>query len=235
MSPEEREEFILLNDPFAKYLARQFQHLCDEPFDDLLQVARIGLIKACDQFNPNRGVRFSTFAVPTIRGMLQNYLRDHTRLTGRPLNVRRYNDAILKAKEKLSKQYSRNPTAEEIACEIGVAHGTVLDCKMFSWISNPLSLDDILGVSDGQPMTLLDTVGAVDASYEHIETSLFLDCAQTPLTKEEKVVIRELFIHEKSQIEVGKLLGCSQMQVSRVLRRALKKMRNYLLSIGESG
>jgi RNA polymerase sigma-B factor len=219
-----REELVRRFLPLARQIARRYRRGHDS-FDDLLQVASIGLIKSIDRFDPEYGTAFSSFAVPSITGEIKRYFRD-TQWTARvPRPVQERVLRLNRAVEQLTSRTGRPPTARELADVMGEDVEDVIEAMQAAASHDALSLDAPLGGKDGESSTYADMVGAVDPHYELIEYQGAIGRAMRALPERERLVLNMRFEHDHTQAEIAAKIGVSQMHVSRILRRALTRLR----------
>ncbi len=213
--------------PLARSLARRYAHT-SEPFEDLLQVACLGLLKALERFDPEREVAFAAFAVPTILGELRRYFRDSSWGVHVPRDLQERALAVSNAQEQLTNERGHAPSARELAEYLELPLGQVLDALLAGQAYDPLALDAPASFPGGDRdsgVTHLDTLGGEDERYELIELDATLAAALKHLPARERTIIRLRFIEELSQAEIGRRVGISQMQVSRLLRCSLAALR----------
>jgi RNA polymerase sigma-B factor len=210
--------------PLARQLARRYQRP-DEPLDDLVQVASVGLIKAIDRFDPERDTAFSSFAVPTILGELKRHFRD----SGWSLHVPRgMQEQVLKineAVEHLSGELGRSPNPREVADELRLPVEEVLEAMEAGAAYDTVSLDAPLRSSDDESTTYADSMGETDVRFEIVEHSATLGRALHALPARERTILYLRFAEGKTQVEIAERIGISQMHVSRLIRRALERLR----------
>jgi RNA polymerase sigma-B factor len=222
--PRAREELIERFMPLARKLARRYRS-AGQPFDDLLQVASVGLINAVDRFDPDHGTAFTTFAVPTILGELKRYLRD----TGWSVRVPRgTHDLALKVKQaerKLSAQAGRSPTVPQLAQYLEVSVEQVIEALQAAAAHRATSLEAPVNDGDHHRVTLTETLAAHDTRLELIVDSMAISAAWTHLSTLDRQVLALRFSEDLTQTQIAARIGVSQMQVSRILRRALTRMR----------
>ena len=200
-----------------------------EPMDDLVQVGSVGLLKAIDKFDPEKGVSFITYAVPVIVGEIKNHLRDHGWAVKIPRKLQTHRLAVQRAVEVLGQNLGRWPTVEEIAQATELTHEEVYDT--FELVSNgsPLSLDrEYTGNGSTEGFSLGDTVGRDDPEFDRRSDQIDLTNTLGCLSKREKSIIRWKFYAGLSQTQIAGRLGISQMHVSRLQREALNKLRRDL-------
>jgi RNA polymerase sigma-B factor len=210
-------------EPLARSLARRYAHT-SEPFEDLLQIASLGLLKALDRFDPERQSTFAAFAVPTILGELRRYFRDSTWGLHVPRDLKDRALEVGSAQEQLSGERGRAPTVSELAEYLELPCEEVLEGLLAGQAYVALALD--APCREGEDLlTHLDTVGSEDERYELIELDATLAAALGHLSSRQRTIIRLRFFEELSQVEIGRRVGISQMQVSRLLRRTLEQLR----------
>lgn len=194
-------------------------------YDDLFQVASLALVKALDRFEPSRGVKFASFATPTLVGEIKNYFRDKTRM----IRIsRRESEMVRKledAKAHLTAKYGRSATPEQVAEYMGLSVERVLELMEAQSAGYATSLDSYVAM--GEDSQLIKLVGSTDDAYEQIEDKDFLEYCFEHLNDVEKKVIEQRYGQNKSQREVAAMLGVSQMYISRIERRILLKFRNF--------
>jgi RNA polymerase sigma-B factor len=206
--------------PLARLLARKYQRR-QEPLDDLTQVACLGLLKAIERFDPDRGSEFPAYAIPTMTGELKRYYRD----VGWSVHVNRSLQErtmlVSRRFEELSRELGRSPTPDELAprCELAVEE--VLEARLAAGAYTALSLDAPEG-SDGRPA--LYALADEDPRYLAVENASVLGSVLRALPQRERSILELRFGEELSQREIGRRLGISQMHVSRLMRRALDRV-----------
>ena len=218
-----REELAERLLPLARDLAARYTYT-DEPFDDLLQVASLGLVKAIDRFDPERGTKFTSYAAPTILGELKRHFRDKGWALHVPRDLQERTLAVNRATEALSKQLGRSPKAREVAAELNCSVEAVLEAQEAGTAYDTSSLDQPLSGTEDESGSLLDTLGGIEAGYEFVEMSVAVGPTVRALPPREQEILRLRFIDDLTQREIGERVGVSQMHVSRLLRRALDKV-----------
>ena len=193
-------------------------------YDDLFQVASLALVKAVDRFENMRGIKFSSFATPTLVGEIKNYFRDKTRM----IRISRRDSELIRkmedAKEVLRSEYGRKVKPEDIAIYLGIEVERVLELMETQSAAYASSLDS--AISDSEDVKLMRIVGKTDDEFERVENRDFIKYCMTHLNDVEKQLVKYRYVYEKSQREVAVKLGVSQMYVSRVERKILEKLRN---------
>ncbi len=210
--------------PLARRLARRYEGR-GEPFDDLLQVASVGLVKAIDRFDPERGLSFSSYAVPTMLGELRRYFRD----SGWALHVpREMQERVLKvnaAVEQLSGELGRSPHPQQVADKLNLPVEDVLEAIAAHAAYDTASLDTPLHSGDNEGQTVAETLGETDERLALIEDRASIGPALKTLPERERLILHLRFVEELTQTEIAQRIGVSQMHVSRLIRRALERIR----------
>ncbi len=219
-SPELREQLVLRFMPLARSLASRYRRQT-ESFDDLVQVASLGLVKAIDGFDPERGRPFTAYAVPTILGELRRHFRDHVWNVRLPRGLQERTMKVDEETARLTDELGRTPTPSEVADRLGVAAEDVLEAIEAGHARRTLSLDaPRRAEEDSAPA--VEMLGDHERGYDRVEAELA--AAEAELDDREWRVLRLRFVEELTQREIGVRLGVSQMQVSRISRRALWKL-----------
>jgi RNA polymerase sigma-B factor len=225
-----REELAERCLPLARDLALRYTYT-DEPFDDLLQVASLGLIKAIDRFDPERGTKFTSYAAPTILGELKRHFRDKGWALHVPRDLQERTLAVNGATEALSKQLGRSPKAREVAAELGCSVEEVLEAQEAAASYEAASLDAPTSRDDDEAGSLVDLMGDEDSSYELVESRDAIASTWKALPDVERQVVELRFMHDLTQREIGERIGYSQMHVSRLLRRALDRLETAAAAV----
>ncbi len=227
-----RDELISLHLDLVQYLSRRFLSR-GEPAEDLIQVGFIGLIKAIDRFDLERGVDFTTYATPTIVGELKRYFRDKGRTIRIPRRLQTRDADLNQAVEVLSQRLQRAPTVNEIAEYLGLALDEVVEVLEASQASSYLSLDgSTKSGSDELGISLMESLGLEDTELLATENRAAVSDLLSRLSERERVVVYMRFFEGMTQMEIAGRLGISQMHVSRLLNKILEKLR--ATSHGES-
>jgi RNA polymerase sigma-B factor len=223
-----RDELVVVHLNLVRFLAVRFANR-GEPLDDLVQVGTVGLLKAIDRFDLERGVEFTTYATPTIVGEIKRYFRDKGWAVKVPRRLQELNLAVNRASDKLAIELGRSPTVGELAEHLKAGEDEILEAQELGQAYNLLSLDsEVSGETDKKSQTLADTVGVSDAGLELLEDRANLERAFRALTGRERVIIYLRFYESVSQTEIAKRLNVSQMHVSRLQAKALEKLRAVL-------
>jgi RNA polymerase sigma-B factor len=223
--PTDRDAVVERFLPLARQLAARYQR-AEEPFDDVYQVACFALVKAVDRFDVNRGVAFSSYAVPTITGEIKRHFRDRAWSVRVPRDLQEMALKVERAVSDLTRDLGRQPSVDEVAAVSGTDPEHVLEAMQASSAYRATSLDMPRAGGDDEPgATLGDTVGFVEDGYGRAEQRAMLDDLMRSLTAREREVVWLRFEHDLTQAAIGERIGVSQMQVSRVLRQAVAKLR----------
>jgi RNA polymerase sigma-B factor len=222
--PVTREALVRRYLPFAKNLALRYRG-ASESFDDLLQVASLGLVNAIDRFDPSRGTPFTAFASPTILGELKRHFRDRVWTVRVPRGLHDRMAEVEKAISELTVGLQRSPSVGEIAEKLEIDPGEVLEVLEANHNRRPLSLDRPMGNEESEETPAAEWVGDEDEGYELVEDKLALEGALPHLDERERLVLRLRFSEDMTQSEIAERIGHSQMHVSRILRRTLERIR----------
>jgi RNA polymerase sigma-B factor len=218
-----REELCERFLPLARDLALRYTYT-DEPLDDLVQVASLGLIKAIDRFEPGRGTKFTSYAAPTILGELKRHFRDKGWSLHVPRDLQERTLAVSRATEVLSKELGRSPKIREVAEHLGCSTEQVLEAQEAAASYEAASLDAPAARDDGESASLVDLLGDDDSAYELVEDRQAIASTWRALPEVERQVLELRFMQDLTQREIGERIGYSQMHVSRLLRRALNRL-----------
>ena len=233
--PRLRAELVERFLPLARQLARRYQR-AEEPFDDLVQVASLGLVKAIDRFDTSRDVAFSSYAVPTILGELKRHFRDRTWSVRVPRDLQELALKVDKAVTGLSRDLHRAPTVLEIGEVVGASEEQVLEALEAAGAYRATSFDAPRGSEDGDVGdTLGDTVGKEETGFGLAEDRATLHRLLQTLPVREREVLRLRFEHDLTQAEIGERIGVSQMQVSRLIRQSITRLRSAARVAGDVG
>jgi len=208
--------------PLAKAVARKFIGRGAE-LEDLEQVASIALFKALERFEPERGYRFSTYAIPTITGDVRNYLRDRTGLMRTPRDTRQRLHQLAREQEAFERENLRAPTAEELAHRMQMTPEELLTLLNSRNQSSYVSLDTPVG--DEGDTVLQDMLGSGDDGYERLERSEWMEWILSKVNETERELLLLRYREGLGQRDTARRLGVSQMQVSRLERRVLSRLR----------
>jgi len=218
-----REALVQRYLPLAERIARRYRG-AHGSLEDLVQVASLALVKAVDGFDTSRGVAFSSYAVPTIAGELMRHLRDTTWRVHIPRRTRELASKLDKRTEALQSRLGRSPTVAELADALDAREEEVLEALHAAQAQRAVSLDAPLD-TDGE-VGVAERLGTVDDRLAQVEDRLSLDdAADRVLSDRDRAVLAMRFSGEMSQSEIAERIGVSQMQVSRILRAALSRLR----------
>lgn len=238
MTLAEKEQMVLetnqINEERTEHFLKKYEHLVwkyarryslhSQMNEDLIQVGMIGLLLAIERFNEQRGSGFEAFAIPTIVGEMKRYLRDQTWSVHVPRRVKETGPRVHKKVEELTASLQRTPTVDEIATELKVPVKEVEDC-LHAWHSyQSTSLFKQINRED-EELTLLDVIPVYESELEHITHSLYVKELMEQLTEREKQIILLTVMDGFSQKQAAEKLGLSQMQVSRLKRKALENLK----------
>src|SRR3954469_20215123 len=206
--------------PLARALAGRYAGR-GEPLDDLVQVACIGIMKAIEGFDLDREVRFSSYATPTVLGEIKRYFRDKTWAMRVPRGMQELQLQIARARDKLTHELGRSPNVEELAEAVEAPFEEVLQTIQSQDARRTRSLEEPIG----DDMTLADSVGGTDPELGRAEIRVLLQDAFGVLSERDQEVLRLRFEEDLTQTEISKRIGVSQMQVSRLIRQSLARLR----------
>src|SRR5437588_1289548 len=222
-----REELVDRFLPLARKLARRYAG-AREPFEDLVQVASLGLVKAVDRFDVSRGTAFSSFAVPTILGELKRYFRDLGWSVHVPRGAQERALKLEEAQQKLSARRGHPPTVPELAEYLELSVEEVLEALETAGAHHSVSLDAPHTDDDGSSGTLASSFGEEDGRFELIDEGLTIATAAKQLPVHERRVLHLRFVQDLTQTQIAERIGVSQMQVSRILRHALGRLEELV-------
>jgi RNA polymerase sigma-B factor len=223
-----RDELVTMYLNLVKYLASRFRNR-GEPIDDLVQVGTIGLIKAIDRFDIDRQVEFTTYATPTIVGELKRYFRDKGWAIKVPRRLQELSFKVNQSMDVLTQRLQRSPTIEEIAEYLEVTPEEVLEAMETSEAYNFVSLESDRGSDGSDSFSILEYIGKDDQLMAVVDDRATLSAALKQLTPQEQKVLYLRFFEGLTQTEIARQLDISQMQVSRLLRKTLKVLRESIV------
>ena len=219
-----RDELVRRMLPLARRMARRYAR-DGEPFEDLVQVATLGLVKAIDRFDPMRETAFSSYAVPTMLGELKRYFRDHGWAVHVPRGMQERVMQVDGTVRELSRTLGRSPSAGEIAHAVGIPTEEVLEAMEAAGAYDAVSLDSHRFGDEPEGDTYADVVGSDDERYELVEYGATIAPALQALPARDRLVLHLRFVEDLTQAEIAARVGISQMHVSRLIRRALERLR----------
>jgi RNA polymerase sigma-B factor len=219
----ERHAMVERHLGLARHLALRYSD-SGESLEDLFQVASLGLVNAVDRFDPSRGVAFTTFAVPTILGELKRHFRDRSWAIHVPRDLK---EAALRVRRAIADHHGeRPPTPAELAQATGLSLEGVLEALEVAGVQRALSLDAPAGSGEEEGgAALVDLLGAEDADLARAQDRTLLESLMRAVTPREREILRLRFVEDLTQSQIGERIGVSQMQVSRILRGAIVRMR----------
>jgi RNA polymerase sigma-B factor len=226
--PADRDALVMDHMPLVKALARRYANR-GEPLDDLIQVGTIGLIKAIDRFDPDRGTALASFATPTILGEIRRHFRDRTWMVHVPRGLQDAHSAVNRTIDEMTSRLRRSPTVQEVATELGLSQDEVLDAIAAGAAYQPLSLSrPPSGLDDDESMG----VSVEEEGFEWAEGRAAIGDRVSELPARERHILALRFNRGMTQSEIAELVGISQMHVSRLLAKALKTLQD---SVGPPG
>jgi RNA polymerase sigma-B factor len=229
-SSAERDAMVERHLGLARHLALRYSD-SGEPLEDLFQVASLGLVNAVDRFDPSRGIAFTTFAVPTILGELKRHFRDRGWAIHVPRDLK---EAALRVRRAIAEHHGdRPPTPAELASATGLSLEGVLEALEVAGVQRALSLDAPASSDEDSTATLADLLGGDDADLARAHDRTLLESLMRVVTPREREILRLRFAEDLTQSQIGERIGVSQMQVSRILRSALTRMREAARGEGE--
>jgi RNA polymerase sigma-B factor len=208
--------------PLARSLALRFSH-SGESVDDLVQVAALGLVKAIDRFDPDRGFAFTSFATPTILGELRRHLRDTAWALRVPRELQERALVVARSANELTGTLGRPPTAAELAESTGLSVEDVVEARAAGTARHAVSI--FRPLSEGEDEPLADLLGAEDPGYAATDDALTSERLLASLPPREREILRLRYEDELTQWQIGERVGCSQMHVSRLIRQSLQRLR----------
>jgi RNA polymerase sigma-B factor len=218
--PRDLEELVARFRPLARRLALRYAR-GGEPLDDLEQVANLGLVKALQRFDPDKGFAFTSFAVPTILGELKRSFRDSAWSAHVPRSMQERSARVREATERLETEHGRPPTVSEIATRLGCEDEEVLEAMSALGALSSVSFD---APSPEEGLTVGDRIGGEDGGYELAEDLAAIQAALPTLSDIQRQVLELRFGEDLKQSEIAREVGVSQMQVSRLLRAAVDRL-----------
>ena len=210
----------------VRFLASGYKNR-GEPLDDLIQVGSIGLIKAIDRFDPSRGLEFTTFATPTITGEIKRHFRDKGWSVRVPRRLQELSKKVNTMTDQLTVELKRSPTVDEIAERLDVTVDDVLEAMESSGAYSSVPLE-AGGSEEEDAPSVIDRYATEDKELESLDDRMVIEETIRSFSPREQEVIRMRFVENLTQVEIARRLGVSQVQVSRFLRRTLKKVRDRM-------
>jgi RNA polymerase sigma-B factor len=223
--PVDRDLLVERFMPLARSLASRYLRR-DEPFDDIFQVACLGLLKAIDGFDTARGRAFSSYAVPTIVGEIKRHYRDRTWVVHVPRDLQDLTLAVDRTLQQLERELLRKPTVTEIADKLKLSDEDVLEALQASRAHRVGSLDAPVRDEEDPASTVGERIGIAEPGFALAESRAMLGRLMTVLSARDRLVLRLRYEQDLTQEQIGERVGISQMQVSRVLRQSIVKLRD---------
>lgn len=222
-----REKLVMSHLNLVRFIANKFKNR-GEPIDDLIQVGYLGLLKAIDRFDPSRGLEFTTFATPTIMGEIKRHFRDKGWSVRVPRRLQELSAKVNQATDTLTSQLQRSPTIAEIADYLDATVDEVLEAMESSSAYSSVSLEAPSGGDDDDTPSVIDRYATEDSDLAFTDDRVIIEEALASFSPRERDVIEMRFLKGMTQIEIAEKLGISQVQVSRLLRRTLKKIQDKI-------
>jgi RNA polymerase sigma-B factor len=219
-----RDELVTAHLPLVRYLARRFAGR-GESADDLMQIGTVGLLRAIDRFEPDRGLEFSTFATPNIAGEIKRHFRDRGWMVRVPRRLQELQGELAAGISDLSQRLGRSPTVPEIAAHLGLTEEEVIDGTESARAYSAVPID-VPSTTTG--MTVADTLIESDSALDHVELRHALRPVLADLSERERQALTLRFVDNKTQSEIAEVLGISQVHVSRLLAKTLAELRDKL-------
>ena len=223
--PRARDALIQRFLPLARSLALRYRR-SQEPLDDLLQVASLGLIKAIDGFDAEREIAFASYAAPTILGEIKRYFRDRTWAVRVPSQLQELVLRVERTARDLADELRRQPTVGEIVAVVGASEEAVLEALQAGGAYRAVSLDEPRAGADENVVTLGESIGVNDHGFARVDGRETFAALLGIVTAREREVLRMRFEHDMAQAEIGAAIGISQMHVSRIIRRAIARLHH---------
>jgi RNA polymerase sigma-B factor len=220
-----REAIIERSLPLADHIARRYRGR-GEPFDDLVQAARVGLVNSVNRFDVDSGAAFLSFAIPTMMGEVRRHFRDHGWAVKVPRGIKELQPQMIRARSDLSQRLNRAPTATEIAHYLGIDRELVVQAIIGGGNYATVSTDAPVGTGDG-PRVIADTFGEVDPNLDRVLSVETVRPLIAALPERQRLVLTLRFFDNLTQTQIAERVGCSQMHVSRLLAKALDTVRTH--------
>jgi len=228
-----REALVRRFMPLARSLARRYGH-SSEPFEDLLQVASLGLLNALDRFDAEQGHSFQAFAVPTILGEMRRYFRDSGWAVHVPRGAQERALKVRGAQERIANERGHTPTVNQLAEYLELDIEQIIDALQAIQAYDTVSLDAPRPGADGDLTAYGESLGSDDERYELVELNATVTAVIGHVPPRERLILRLRFLEDLTQTEIARRVGISQMQVSRLLRRSLERLRTLTRAPGEA-
>ena len=222
-----REQLVMSHLNLVRFLANKFKNR-GEPLDDLIQVGYLGLLKAIDRFDPDRGLEFTTYATPTILGEIKRHFRDKGWSVRVPRRLQELSAKVNQTTDELTTKLQRSPTVQEIADHLDATVDEVLEAMESSSAYSSVPLEGTSSQEGDEAPSILDRYASEDNALAFTDDRLVIEDALQSFSPREREVIELRFLQGMTQIEIAERLGISQVQVSRLLRRTLKKIQDKI-------
>jgi RNA polymerase sigma-B factor len=222
-----KAEIVERHTGLVRFLVRRYASK-GEAYDDLVQVGMLGLLGAIERYEPERGVRFASFARPSILGELKRHFRDKTWAARVPRRLQELSLSISAAEAELFQELGRSPTPLEVAVRLGATQEEVLEANEAARSYSAISIDQPLDAGDGETGSLADLIGDVDGDMEKLENLTALEPALAQLSPDDRRLLHMRFFRGMVQSDMASELGVSQMQISRQLARILARLRGFI-------
>ena len=211
----------------ADRIARHYRNR-GEDLEDLTQVARVGLVKAVNQFDPTNGAPFLAYAIPTMMGEVRRHFRDHGWSMHVPRRLKDRHGHITRATTELTQTLGRAPTAGQLADVLGMSREDIVDSMLAAEAYRVHSIDAPVSSGDSAPRMVSDTVGGVDFEFDRITDQQTVRPLLSALPERERTVLYLRFFESMTQSQIAEQIGVSQMHVSRILEKTLRELRNQI-------
>lgn len=222
-----RDQLVERYMPLVRSLAARYGGR-GEPQEDLVQVGSIGLLLSIERFDTERGVQFTTYAVPTIVGEIQRHFRDRAWALHVPRRMKELSVRLSRAVEMLTAELGRSPTIAELAQSTGAEEDEVVEALQSTEAYSTRSLSQPLGFDGADDETMQDVLGQMDEAFEEVEDNAFIEEGLSALDERERRIVELRFFEGLTQSEIAARIGISQMHVSRLIRRSLEKIREEI-------
>lgn len=222
-----RDQLIVSHLNLVRFLASKFKNR-GESLEDLVQVGTIGLIKAIDRFDPERGLEFTTYATPTIMGEIKRHFRDKGWSVRVPRRLQELSAKVNQATDELTNRLQRSPSVAEIAEHLGSTVDEVLEAMESSSAYSSVPLEGGGSGEDDEAPSVIDHYATEDPELAASDDRIVLEQAIADFSPREQEVVRMRFDEGLTQVEIAERLGISQVQVSRLLRRTLRRIQDKI-------
>ena len=225
--PVVREELARRFMPLVRRLASRYRG-GREPLEDLVQVASLGLVKALDRFDPERGVAFTTYAAPTILGELRRHFRDRGWSVHVPRDLQERTAAVEKSIAEMPTKLGRSPSVREIAERLNLSDEDVLEAMEAGGAHHAVSIDALQRMDDSEGVPMVERLGDNDPGFETVEYGAAIQSVLEELSDRDRTVLHLRFVEDLTQTQIAERIGVSQMHVSRILRSTLQRLREQV-------